>query len=103
MSDRDVVNLDRDWQSERFGSHRGDAVLRVLAGIADRRLVTPAQIAVAWVLGNPQVSSAIISAPGIRELRELIGATDLVLTAEESGALASVTAVRDDRMELRHA
>jgi hypothetical protein len=33
----------------------------------------------------------------------LIGATDLVLTAEESGALASVTAVRDDRMELRHA
>jgi 1-deoxyxylulose-5-phosphate synthase len=103
ISERDVVNLDRNWQSERFGNHVGDAVLKALAEMADRRLVAPAQIALAWVLGNPQVSSAVISAPGIRELRELIGATDLVLPAEETSALASVTAVQDYRMELRHA
>jgi aryl-alcohol dehydrogenase-like predicted oxidoreductase len=99
---RDVINPDRGWQNERFGSHTGDAVLHVLAEIADKRLATPAQIALAWVVRSPQVSSALISAPAPRELRALMRAADIVLTAEEIGALANVTMVQDYRMELRH-
>jgi hypothetical protein len=48
------------------------------------------------------VSSAIVSAPGPRELRELIRAADIILTPEETGALANVSSVQDHRMELRH-
>jgi aryl-alcohol dehydrogenase-like predicted oxidoreductase len=84
----ELLNLDRDWKSQRFGSDVGDAVLQVLSEIADKHLATPAQIALAWVLRNPQVTSAAISAPDARELRELIRAADTILTPEETGALA---------------
>ena len=97
------INEDRDWPSERFGSNVGDAVLKVLAEIADKRLATPAQIALAWVLRNTQVTSAVISAQTVHELRELVGASRIVLTGEETGALANVSTVQDHRMELRHA
>ncbi len=92
----------RDWQSERFGCNVGDAVLDVLGGIADRRRVPVARVALAWALHHPQVSSAVISAPGTRELDELLGATEMFLTPDEVAALAEVTSVQDPRMELRH-
>ena len=102
VSIREMVNPDGDWKTERFGSNVGDAVLQVLAEIADKRLASPAQIALAWVLRNPQVTSAVISASGTRELRELIRAADIILSPEETSALANVTMVQDSRMELRH-
>lgn len=102
VSVRELMNLDRDWKNERFGSNVGDAVLQVLAEIADKRLASPAQIALAWVLRNPLVTSAIISAPAARELRELLRAADTVLSPQETGALANVATVQDPRMELRH-
>lgn len=102
VSIREMVNPDGDWKIERFGSNVGEAVLQVLAEIADKRLASPAQIALAWVLRNPQVTSAVISASGTRELRELIRAADIILSPEETGALANVAMVQDSRMELRH-
>ena len=102
VSPGELVNPDRNWQSERFGSNVGDAVLKVLTEIADKRLATPAQIALAWVLRNSHVTSAVISAPAARELRELIHAACIILTADETGALANLTTVQDPRMELRH-
>jgi aryl-alcohol dehydrogenase-like predicted oxidoreductase len=102
LSSRELISLDRNWQSERFGSNVGDAVLKVLAEIADKRLATPAQIALAWVLRNSQVTSAVISASDPRELRELILAADIVLSDQETGALANITTIQDPRMELRH-
>jgi aryl-alcohol dehydrogenase-like predicted oxidoreductase len=77
-------------------------VLQVLAGIADKRLATPAQIALAWVLRNPQVTSAAISAANTRELRELTRAAGTILSPEETGALANVSATRPSLMELHH-
>lgn len=103
VSIRELINLDRSWQSERFGSNVGDAVLKVLSEIADKHSASPAQIALAWVLRNPQVTSALISAPSTDELLASIRAADLVLTEEDVGALTSVSTVQDHRMELRHA
>jgi aryl-alcohol dehydrogenase-like predicted oxidoreductase len=99
---RDLLHPDRHWQSERFGSHAGDAVLRVLSEMADQRGVTPAPLAVAWVLENAQVSSAVISPSTAPELRELLGASAFALAPEETAALANATTVQDSRMELRH-
>ena len=99
---QELINADR-WQNERFGNHYGDSVLSVVAEIAGKRLASPAQIALAWVLRNPQVSSALISAPSTRELRDLLRAAQIGLTDDETGALANVTTVQDYRMELRHA
>ncbi len=100
---RETVNLDRSWQNERFGSNSGDAVLTVLAEIAEKRLASPAQIALAWVSRNPQISSTLVSATSPEDLRELLRIGPMRLTDEEMGALASVSSVQDYRMELRHA
>jgi aryl-alcohol dehydrogenase-like predicted oxidoreductase len=95
--------FDHDWRNERFGSRAEDEVLKVLAEIAERRRATPAEVALAWVLRNPQVSTAAMSAANTRELRVLIRAADMVLSPEEAGALASVTTPRASPTELHHA
>jgi len=93
---------DRSWQNERFGSNLGDAVRTALAEIADQRSATPAQIALAWVLRNPHVTSALVSTASPRELLELNRALDVVLTDEDIGMLVNVTTVRDSHRELRN-
>lgn len=100
---RDASTPDRNWQNERFGSNAGGAILSTLGEIADKRLATPAQIALAWVLRNPQVTSALVSAPSTRELRDLVRGASIILSDEETGVLTNVTAVPDYRMELRRA
>lgn len=98
----DIIHAGR-WLNERFGNQYGDAVLATIGEIAEKRVASPAQIALAWVLRSPQVTSALISANSTRDLRELIRAADIVLNDAETGALLNVTMVQDYRMELRHA
>jgi aryl-alcohol dehydrogenase-like predicted oxidoreductase len=101
-STHEAINLEPSWQSERVGSNVGDAVLTALVSIANKRLASPAQIALAWVLRNPHVTSALITASSPRELRELVRAASIRLSDDEIGALANVTTMQDYRMELRH-
>lgn len=63
---------DTDW----------DVVDRV-AEIASARGVKPAQVALAWVMGKPGISSPIIGASKTYQLDEALGAVDLKLTKEE--------------------
>ncbi len=63
---------DTDW----------DVVDRV-AEIAAARGVKPAQVALAWVMAKPGVSSPIIGASKAYQLDEALGALDLKLTEDE--------------------
>ena len=51
--------------------------------IANARGVKPAQVALAWVMSKPGVSSPIIGASKMYQLEEALGALDLKLTPEE--------------------
>ena len=64
-----------------------------LVNIAETRGVPAAQVALAWLLGRPAVTSVIIGARTDDQLRQNLGAGDLTLTAEERGALDAVSAV----------
>ena len=55
---------------------------RVVA-VAARRNVTPAQIALAWLLHQPGVTSPIIGASKMVQLDQAIAAVDISLSAEE--------------------
>ena len=59
------------------------AVADVVAGVAQRRGVSPAQVACAWVLQAPGVTAPIIGATKPKHLKELIAAVDLKLGPEE--------------------
>lgn len=57
---------------------------------------SPAQIALAWVAGNPAVDSVLISARDVLQLRELISATALTLSPEDRLRLEAATKEPED-------
>ena len=64
----------------------------VLVDIADGRGASAAQVALAWLLGRPAVTSVIIGARTDEQLRDNLGGADLALTADERDALDKVSA-----------
>jgi aryl-alcohol dehydrogenase-like predicted oxidoreductase len=66
-----------------FDVERGYRVLDVLRSIARRHGVTPAQVALAWVVSRPCVSSVIIAARTNERLGENIRSLEIVLTEED--------------------
>ena len=63
------------------------AVAEAVAEVAKQRGVTAAQVACAWVLQAPGITSPIIGSTKPQQLKELIAAADLKLTPEEVAAL----------------
>ena len=61
--------------------------------IADARGVSVAQIALAWLLHQPQVTSVIIGAKKAEQLADNIGATAVQLNADELASLDAVSAL----------
>ena len=62
-------------------------VADTVAHVGAKRGVSAAQVACAWVLQAPGVSSPIIGATRPEQLKDLLGAVDLKLSAEEVKAL----------------
>jgi aryl-alcohol dehydrogenase-like predicted oxidoreductase len=78
----DIIPFDRD---------KGYAVVDCLRMIASTHGVTPAQIAIAWLLHRPGVASVLIGATRIEQLDENLGAVDVTLTPAELTALDEMT------------
>ena len=67
-------------------------VVDVLVEIADDRGVSAAQVAIAWLLGRPGVSTVVIGARTDEQLADNLAAADLVLSGEERARLDEVSA-----------
>jgi aryl-alcohol dehydrogenase-like predicted oxidoreductase len=65
----------------------------VLVDIAEARGASPAQMALAWLLHRPAVTSVIIGARTEEQLSDNLGAADLELTEQEMARLDEVSAV----------
>jgi len=76
----------------RSGHQRTWTVLDAVAHIADARGVTMAQVAVAWLLARPGVTSVILGARGASQLADNLGATNLSL---DPGEMAQLDAASD--------
>ena len=61
--------------------------------IAARRGVTVAQIALAWLLHRRVVSSVIVGARKVEQLKDNVAASQVVLTEDELNALDQVSAL----------
>ncbi len=92
--------LTRPWDTEtsrtetdEFGGtlyrdEDADIVATVLA-LAERRGVAPAQVALAWLLHQPVVSSPIVGVTKAHHLTDAVAAVDLELSDEELDELGS--------------
>jgi aryl-alcohol dehydrogenase-like predicted oxidoreductase len=65
--------------------------IEVLVGIAEPRGISAAEVALAWLLGRPGVTTVIFGARTEAQLRKNLGASDLKLTVEERKALDDVS------------
>jgi aryl-alcohol dehydrogenase-like predicted oxidoreductase len=63
------------------------AVVERLVDLAQRRGVTPAQVALAWLLGQPGVTAPIIGASKMPHLEQAVAALEISLSPEERAYL----------------
>ena len=66
-------------------------IVDALVAIGEARDVSPAQVALAWLLGRPGVTSVVIGARTEEQLKQNLGAGDLKLGTEERARLDKVS------------
>lgn len=76
----------------KYMTERNFVVLDKLDEIAASHQATVAQVALAWLLANPVITSPIISVTSLEQLEENLGALDLKLTEAEKQTLDELTA-----------
>jgi aryl-alcohol dehydrogenase-like predicted oxidoreductase len=67
-------------------------IVEVLIGIAGMHGVSAAQVALAWLIGRPGVTSVLVGARTDAQLQDNLEAANLFLTAEERSQLDAVSA-----------
>jgi len=72
---------------------RADDCIAAMRPIAQAHGVSVAQVALAWLLHQPQVTSVIIGAKRPDQLADNMGATQVTLTADELGSLDAASAL----------
>jgi aryl-alcohol dehydrogenase-like predicted oxidoreductase len=82
-----------DWRKEKNRHfqpplfERNLQLVEVLRTIAARHGATPGQVAIAWTLRHPAVTAAIVGARKPGQLRDLVPAATLTLTATDLAAI----------------
>lgn len=79
----DTAGHARGATVKAYLDERGWRILQALDEVAAARQATPAQVALAWLLARPGLTAPIVSATSLRQLEQIVAATDLDLTAEE--------------------
>jgi aryl-alcohol dehydrogenase-like predicted oxidoreductase len=67
-------------------------IVDVIVEIAEAHGVSPAQVAIAWLLGRPGVTSVIVGARTADQLADNLAAAELELSAQERARLDEVSA-----------
>ncbi|MCE6976965.1 aldo/keto reductase [Pseudomonas frederiksbergensis] len=78
----DLIHSARREDLEKYFDERGMRILCVLHQVAQERQVSPAEIALAWVMHQPGITSAIASATNLVQLNSLARSTQLELDAQ---------------------
>ena len=83
------------WEA-RNASERTWAVIAAVESVAQAHDATASQVAIAWLLAQPAMTSVILGARTVDQLRDNLGATELELSVEEISALSEASAPRVD-------
>jgi aryl-alcohol dehydrogenase-like predicted oxidoreductase len=75
---------------QRYYTEQGMGIVDDFVAAARAQGVTPAQLALAWVLAEPRVTCPIVGARNMEQLEDTLRGLDLVLTPEERAATPSI-------------
>jgi aryl-alcohol dehydrogenase-like predicted oxidoreductase len=68
---------------QKYLNEKGLGILKAIDVVAECQQVSPAQVALAWLMQAPSVAAPIASATSVEQVTELLKATELQLTAED--------------------
>jgi aryl-alcohol dehydrogenase-like predicted oxidoreductase len=77
-------------------------IVDALMEISNARAVSPAQVALNWVMSKPGVSTVLVGARNEQQLRDNLGAAEWRLTAEEMARLDDASATVQPYPEWHH-
>ena len=86
-SEEDLKKSPRGMRMKELLTGRGPTVLAALDEVAARHSASPAQIALAWLMHKPSVTAPIASATSVAQLKEIMPAAALKLSAEDMKVL----------------
>jgi aryl-alcohol dehydrogenase-like predicted oxidoreductase len=72
---------------KRYMNDSGFTVLEQLKQVAENRSVDLPQVAIAWILANPEVDSAIIGANSTEQLKDTMAGANIKLSDDDKKAL----------------
>ncbi|PWH13766.1 MAG: hypothetical protein DDG59_13780 [Anaerolineae bacterium] len=72
-------------------TERNFRIIDQLEEIAKQKGKTVLQIALAWVMHQPTITSPIVGANTVEQLKEILGALEVKLTAEELSRLDQIS------------
>jgi len=84
---------------KRYFNDRNWDLLERMDGMAKEKGATLSQIALAWLLADPLITSPIIGANSLDQLKENLGALAISLSAEEKAVLDKATAWKVENEE----
>ncbi len=83
----DLGQSARGKSVEKYLTDRGSRIVAALDEVAGQLGVTPAQVAIAWLIARPAVTAPIASVTRSAQLGELIAAAELTLGESQLGLL----------------
>lgn len=93
-SPSDVGKSPRGEGAKKYLDAHGLGVLAALDAVAARLNTTPAQVALAWQIARPSITSPIASATSLEQLKGLLAAATLTLDAEAMRSIDLASAKR---------
>lgn len=82
-----VKSSARGGAVKKYLNKQGLGVLAALDQVAAAHSATPAQVALAWLIARPGVTAPIVSATSVEQLKDVLGAATLGLSAGEIAQL----------------
>jgi len=94
--DKPLPNSRRAKGLQRAMTKKNFTLIEKMDGIGKAHNATVSQVALAWLLADPVITSPIIGATSLEQLEENLGALEVNLSAEEKQTLDELTAWDDD-------
>ncbi len=85
-----------EWAGKRFLTDKNIEAVKQLKPIADELGITRAQLALAWVLRDPGVSSVIIGATKMEQILDNVKAADVELSDEQIARIDEIVGTDTD-------
>jgi aryl-alcohol dehydrogenase-like predicted oxidoreductase len=91
-SKEDLSNSARGSFVEKYLNERGFRIVEALKRAAQQQNLTPAQVALAWLMAQPSITAPIASATNLDQLNELIQAATIELDSAANDLLNQASA-----------